>query len=136
MRNVFFITLILIATFSCKTHPLAVSDSKEEELKKNDTIRIANDELEYEVIIIDPGFTTWLNSVARPRNFYSLPFLENKNYLFVTEWNIRALQPQRYHPNLYEMRIDYDSNIHYGYEVNYLLYNYFMYFQRKYNQKL
>jgi hypothetical protein len=26
----------------------------------NDTIRIANDALEYEVIIIDPGFSTWL----------------------------------------------------------------------------
>jgi hypothetical protein len=28
----------------------------------NDTIRIANDTLEYEVIIIDPGFSTWLAS--------------------------------------------------------------------------
>ena len=38
---------------------------------KNDTVRIANDELEYEVIIIDPGFSTWLNSTALPRNYYS-----------------------------------------------------------------
>lgn len=136
MKSVLFFTLIFIATLSCKTSPTAISNTKEKELVKNDTIRIANEELEYEIIIIENGFNTWLASNARPRGFYSLPYLENKNYFFVTEWNIRALQPQRYNPNLYEMRIDYDSTIHYGYEVNYLLYNYFIYFQRKYNQKL
>lgn len=136
MKSVLFIALIFIATLSCKTSPTAISNSKEKELPKNDTIRIANEELEYEIIIIENGFNTWLASNARPRGFYSLPYLENKNYFFVTEWNIRASQPQRYNPNLYEMRIDYDSTIHYGYEVNYLLYNYFIYFQRKYNQKL
>ncbi len=33
-------------------------------------------------------------------------------------------QPQRYNPNLYEMTINYEPHIHYGYEVNYLIYNY------------
>ncbi|MBK9224643.1 MAG: hypothetical protein IPO23_08495 [Flavobacterium sp.] len=136
MKKLLFILCVLAILLSCTSKKPNVVNTEITKIVQNDTIRIANDTLEYEVIIIDPGFTTWLNSVARPRNFYSLPFLENKNYLFVTEWNIRALQPQRYDPNLYEMRIDYDSNIHYGYEVNYLLYNYFMYFQRKYNQKL
>ena len=136
MKKLLFILCVLAILLSCTSKKSNVLNTEVTKIAQNDTIRIANDTLEYEVIIIDPGFTTWLNSVARPRNFYSLPFLENKNYLFVTEWNIRALQPQRYDPNLYEMRIDYDSNIHYGYEVNYLLYNYFMYFQRKYNQKL
>ena len=37
---------------------------------------------------------------------------------------------------LYEMQIDYQNNINYGYEVNYILYNYFVYFQQKYKQKL
>lgn len=102
----------------------------------NDTVRIANDSLEYEVIIIDNGFSTWLASTALPRNYYSLTYLENKNYLYVTEWNNRVLQPQRYSPNLYEMTIDYRPNIHYGYEVNYLIYNYMIYFQNTYKQKL
>lgn len=102
----------------------------------NDTVRIANDSLEYEVIIIDNGFNTWLASTALPRNYYSLTYLENKNYLYVTEWNNRVLQPQRYSPNLYEMTIDYRPNIHYGYEVNYLIYNYMIYFQNTYKQKL
>ncbi len=103
---------------------------------KNDTVRIANDSLEYEVIIIDPGFSTWLVSMAQPRNFHSLIYLETKNQIYVNEWNNRVMQPQRYNPNLYEMTINYDPNIRYGYEVNYLIYNYMIYFQNTYKQKL
>ena len=91
---------------------------------------------EFEVIIIDNGFSTWLASRAYPRNYYSLQYLENKNNLYVTEWNSRVLQPQRYSPNLYEMSIDYRPDIRYGYEVNYMLYNYLLYFQLKYKQRL
>ncbi|HWS60647.1 MAG TPA: DUF6146 family protein [Flavobacterium sp.] len=102
----------------------------------NDTIRIANDSLEYEVIIIDPGFSTWLVSRAYPRGYHSQSYMENKNIFYITEWNNRVLQPQRYNPNLYEMTINYDQNINYGYEVNYLIYNYMIYFQNTYNQRL
>jgi hypothetical protein len=34
------------------------------------------------------------------------------------------------------MTINYETNINYGYEVNYMLYNYLVYFQLKNNQKL
>ena len=54
----------------------------------------------------------------------------------VMNWNNRVVQPQLWNPNLYELPIDYDPSIDYGYEVNYKLYNYFIYFQRKYNQRL
>ncbi|MGC4039419.1 MAG: DUF6146 family protein [Flavobacterium sp.] len=103
--------------------------------KADDIVRIANDSLEYEVIIIDPGFSSWLATQARPRGFYSELFLESRNQLYVNEWNLRALQPQRY-GGLYEMQINYDQNIHYGYEVNYLIYNYMTYFQIKNRQQL
>jgi hypothetical protein len=102
----------------------------------NDTVRIANDSLEYEVIIIDPGFSTWLASVASPRGFHSLSYLENKNQIYISEWNNRVMQPQRYPSNLYEMTINYDYGISYGYEVNYLIYNYMIYFQNTFKQKL
>ncbi|MGO2102488.1 MAG: DUF6146 family protein, partial [Psychroflexus halocasei] len=32
--------------------------------------------------------------------------------------------------------IDYQPHIDYGYEVNYMLYHYFLFFEQKYNQKL
>jgi hypothetical protein len=103
---------------------------------QNDTIRIANDDLEYEVIIIDSGFSTWLASRAFPRNYHSQFFMENKNNMYIMEWNNRVMQPQRFNSNLYEMTINYNSNINYGYEVNYLIYNYMIYFQNTFKQSL
>ncbi|MBA4133328.1 MAG: hypothetical protein C0525_01250 [Flavobacterium sp.] len=125
--------LIIIGCNSTKT----VADVSQNPLAKvSDTVKIANDSLEYEVIIIDPGFSSWLSGRALPRGYYSENYLEVKNQFYVTEWNRRAMQPSLYDTNLYEMQINYDMNIHYGYEVNYLIYNYFIYFQNRYNQRL
>jgi hypothetical protein len=140
MKKYLYILILLLVIVACSTVSkntvTANTPVHTPKVAVNDTVRIANDSLEYEVIIIDNGFSTWLASTALPRNYYSLTYLENKNYLYVTEWNNRVLQPQRYSPNLYEMTIDYRPNIHYGYEVNYLIYNYMIYFQNTYKQKL
>jgi len=104
--------------------------------KEGNTIEISSNKTAYEIIIIDVGFNTWLQSIARPEGYYSQTFLENRNWIYVIEWNNRVLLPLRYDPLLYELRINYDLNIDYGYEVNYKLYNYFIYFQRKYRQRL
>lgn len=139
MKKCFYILVLLFTIIACSTASKSISTTNPVPTPKvavNDTVRIANDSLEYEVIIIDNGFSTWLASTALPRNYYSLSYLEIKNQLYVTEWNIRALQPMRYDPNLYEMTIDYRPEIHYGYEVNYLIYNYMIYFQNTYKQKL
>lgn len=102
----------------------------------NDTVKIENDSLEYQILIIEPGFNVWLETTARPEGYYSQKYLENRNIILVNEWNARVMQPQRYNPQLYEMQIDYRSGTDYGYEVNYKLYNYFIYFQLTYNQRL
>jgi hypothetical protein len=113
-----------------------MSDQNKLTGKLSDTVRIANDKLEYEVLIIDPGFSRWIVTNTYPRGFYSQSFLESKNRTWVSEYNSRALQPMRYSPNLYEMTINYDPNVDYGYEVNYLIYNYMVYFQNTFKQKL
>ena len=137
MKNSFYILLLLFCfIIGCTTSKSIISGKEESTIKQSDTVRIANDELQYEVIIIDPGFSSWLISRAYPREYHSQSYLENKNQLYVSEWNSRVLQSQRYDPNLYEMTINYDTNIDYGYEVNYLIYNYFIYFQNTYKQKL
>lgn len=136
MKNLFVISLLLVLIGACSTPKGNLASAPSTNAAKGDTIRIANDSLEYEVIIIDIGFNTWLNSIALPRGYYSQFYLENKNRFYITEWNIRAQQPLRYDPNLYEMTINYDPNINYGYEVNYLIYNYMVYFQNRYQQKL
>lgn len=136
MKNSIYIFLVLSVIIACSTQKKGTAVIKKPATSINDTVRIANDELEYEVIIIDSGFSTWLASMALPRNYYSQSYLENKNRQYVQEWNSRVLQPQHYNPNLYEMRIDYNPTINYGYEVNYLIYNYMIYFQNTYKQKL
>lgn len=137
MKKCIAILIVLFTIVACSTTSKSIASSDSVSAKKiNDTVRIANDSLEYEVIIIDNGFSTWLASRAYPRNYHSLEYLESKNNLYVTEWNNRVLQPQRYSPNLYEMSINYRPDIHYGYEVNYLIYNYMIYFQNTYKQKL
>lgn len=104
--------------------------------KEGENVEIADEESNYEIIIIDPGFYNWLVSIARPEGYYSQSFMETRNSLYVMEWNRRVLNPSRFGSDLYQLSIDYDPAIDYGYEVNYKLYNYFIYFQRKYNQRL
>lgn len=134
--SVFFVLLFLCCTTKKNTiTPIPVIESSIPS-NVNDTIKIANHELEYEVIIIEPGFNTWLNTQAMPRGYYSENYLESRNRIWVNEWNSRVLQPLRFNRNLYEMQIDYNPSIRYGYEVNYLIYNYFIYFQLHYKEKL
>ena len=137
MKKIALSLILLVAMASCHFDKNISTKAKTPDTPKaSDMVRIANDSLEYEVLIIDSGFNSWLIGNARPRGFYSETYLENKNQIYVNEWNIRALQPQRYNSDLYEMQINYDPNIHYGYEVNYLIYNYMVYFQIKNRQQL
>ena len=137
MKKVVLIFVLIISLVSCHFDKNINAKPKTPDAQKaSDVVRIANDSLEYEVIIIDGGFNSWLASQAKPRNYYSESYLENKNQIYVTEWNSRVMQPQRYNPNLYEMQINYDRHIHYGYEVNYLIYNYMIYFQLTNKQQL
>lgn len=134
-----FVSFLLIATLlvGCNSSETAIKTSNDtNELINPDTVRIANDAISYEIIIIEPGFNTWLISTARPEGYYSQEFMEARNYQYVIEWNNRVLQPHRFNPSLYEMQIDYDPGVDYGYEVNYKLYNYFIYFQLTHNQRL
>ncbi len=144
MKYVYILIIVIGIIYSCGSsqqefkEDLNITEAEKEafSVKKSDTVTIANDSVEYEITIIDPGFSIWLNSIAQPRGYYSQQFMESRNDIYVLNWNQRAMQPLQYNPDLYEMQIDYDPRIDYGYEVNYQLYNYFLYFQRKYNQRL
>lgn len=134
-----WIGLGLLLWAGCSSpRPVAVDPGEKSvfEEKSADSVRIADVESNYEIIIIEPGFYNWLVSIAKPEGYYSQTFLENRNAIYVQNWNNRVLNPREFDPDLYELQIDYDPSIDYGYEVNYKLYNYFIYFQRKYNQRL
>lgn len=103
---------------------------------KEEPVVIQNDSLEYKIIIIEQGFTSYLHTIAKPVGYYSQGYLENKNQFYVTIWNQRASNPIRYSPSIYENNINYDFHINYGYDVNYKLFNYFEFVQRKYRMRL
>ena len=136
MKYLMITILIFFSVYACKSSQ-NVTGSKDVVSTDtvNDTIKITNEELEYEIIIIEPGFDSWLVT-QKPMWYYSNSTLAIKNYFYVTEWNPRVMQPSRYNPNLYEQQINYDSNVDYGIQVNYKLFMYFEYFQKKYKQKL
>jgi thioredoxin-related protein len=135
MKRIF---LLLFAVFSILIACKASQDKKSFEDKpklESDTIRISNEELKYDIIIVDPGFTNWFNTYARPRNYYTQSYMESRNKVWILEWNIRAQNPKKY-GDIYDMMINYQTNINYGFEVNYMLYNYLIYFQLTYKQQL
>jgi len=133
MKTLITSVLILLLIISCNSAIKTTSTNKDS-LPEN-AVRIANDSLEYEIIIIDIGFETYLHSIAKPDNFYSQQYYETKNTFYVTEWNIRAQNPLKYNSSIYENVIDYNFNTNYGLDVNYKLYNYFKFVEYKYKQR-
>jgi hypothetical protein len=128
----FFLIIILLCNCAGNTKNFEVQNTD----SFLDTLKIVNDTLEYEIIILEPGFNGWLISNARSRGFHTQIFFETRNRVWISEYNNRHRQPFSFDPNLYPLHIEYDANTNYGYDVNYLLYHYLVYFQLKYNQKL
>jgi len=137
IKNYHIILLLLSLIVGCNSFKSTSNGSSitSKTDQKLDTIKIANDSLNYEIIILEVGFNSWL-ATQRPRGFYTQNFLENRNRVLVAEYNNRVNEPSRFNNQLYPFRIDYDYQTDYGYEVNYLLYHYFLFFQQKFNQKL
>ena len=135
MKKFILFCAVLFGIYSCSsTKNIDKPGKKNPTSVTNDTVRIANDSLEYEIIIIEPGFNSWL-ATQRPKEHYSLSLLEKKNSFMVSSYNSRVTTGN-YNRDLYSWEINYDSTLKYGVEVNYLLYQYLQYFQEKYNQKL
>lgn len=133
MKYLLSILVFALVIISCDTSKSTVQTNQDDS-KFSDTVRIANDSIEYEIIIIEPGFNGWLITQP-PKGYYGLNYLETRNRQYVTEYNYRVYAPG-FNKNLYVQEINYDPSISYGLEVNYLLYNYFKYFEITYNQKL
>lgn len=89
--------------------------------------RVSVDSLEYRLIILDPGFETWL--AGQPsKDFYSNEYYRIKNQLYVSEWNLRYMSGSN--DGFYENYIDYKMDTDYGIDINYKLYYYFKYFEK------
>ncbi len=139
MKRLLFIFAIATSFVSCistEKLPEKQDPIQDKKIISSDTLKISDSELEHDIIIIEPGYNSWLASKAKPKGFYNQMHLENNNLKLVREWNARVLEPQKYSANLYEAQIFYNQKINYGYDVNYKLFNYFVYFQNRYKQNL
>ena len=130
MKKFLFIAFAGFLLFQCKTpqQTTAQTDSK---------VTIAKDSIEYDVIVTDIGYDYYLNTIAKPMNFYSQAYYEQKNHLYVPIYNQRVRSSYSTHwMNIFEQEIEYDNSINYGLEVNYKLYNYFKFIEYTYKIKL
>ena len=82
LHPLLFGLILSFSLLSCTSQQSTLDVSSEEKalFDSNDEapVEIADDETEYEIIIIEPGFNTWLNSIARPEGYYYQSFFENK----------------------------------------------------------
>jgi len=132
LKPLFYILSVLLF-IACGSYPATTS---KDNVTQEEPVIIANEALEYEIIIIDPGFTSYLFSIAKPMSYYSQTYLQGKNRIYVANWNNRARSPQQFNSNVYENIIDYEPNVDYGLEVNYKLYWYFKFAEQKYKMRL
>lgn len=131
MKNLFYILCFAGLLYSCgSTNKNAITGTQ----KSDDKVVIGNDSLEFELLIFDADFKQWL-MMQPSMESYDLSYLKNKNRRFVTQYNINARHPQG-NKGLYPHIINYEFDIEYGKKLNYMLYNYFVFFQEKYDQRL
>ena len=100
---------------------------------KHVTDTVSVDSIEYKLIILDPGFDSWI--LTKPsKQFYSKAYYEYMNRLYASEWNYRYTTIINHCE--YDSYIDYAPEIDYGLDLNYKLYYYFKYFEETYKTKL
>lgn len=122
--------LIILFIFSCGIQREGNSN-RAGRVALRDTSQV-KDSLEYELIIFDPGFEYWLNSMSFQKTQYSNSYLQSMNNLYVSEWNRRYSMGD----NRIESYIDYSPLNEYDFELNYKLFMYFKFFEERYRVKL
>ncbi len=115
----------LLVSFICVLNLSMVSAQE-----KADTIvlDLSNDSTEYQLIIIDIGFESWLVT-QKPISFYSNEHYRMWNLRYASEWN--SLYNTGRYPEYVESYVDYRAGVDYGVDLNYKLYYYFKYFEEK-----
>lgn len=87
-----------------------------------------SDSVEYDIIVMDPGFESWFLKHRKPQWYHTKEMLETKNWQYVIAWNATVINGQfqmRNPNNPFDQQIDYRKNVDYGMDLNYKLYYYF-----------
>jgi hypothetical protein len=92
------------------------------------------DSVQYELIVDELGYDSWISTNARPVWYHEQAFYRNWNILYTTEFNYRVLHYPAVHP--FTEWINYSPQIDYGIDLDYKLYWYFKFIEDKYNTRL
>ena len=128
-----FIYILFLSVFITSCNP---QQQIQQSATENKLTFEPNEDGEYDIIVFDPQYETFLLSVARPKTFYSYDYLKNKNRFYVTTWNQRHQNPTFYNPDLYAVSIDLDPNIEYGLDFEFKLFQFFQFIEWKYGVRL
>ncbi|MBR8534700.1 hypothetical protein KDU71_03945 [Carboxylicivirga sediminis] len=124
---VFFSMLVVVCIIGCKTtKPVSTDELPAQEISVE-----SSDSTEYELIVFDPRFETFLATQPYPKEFYSDNYYQQWNYRYCIEWNIRHTNPMRY-GDFYETSIPYELSVNYGLDFNFRLYQYFQFIEQEY----
>lgn len=129
MKAILFFGITIFAWTSCGVSQKATTDAPDQTVEV-----VAEDSLEYELLVLDPGYDAFL-MMQPPAEFHSQSYYENWNHQYVLEWNSRHRNPLRY-GDFYQTEIHYDPHEDYGLELNYQLYYYFLFIEQNYGIKL
>jgi len=88
------------------------------------------DSVEYELLVFDPGFDTFLATQPYPKWYYTNDYYRNWNIRYSIEWNTRHQNPLRY-GSFFETDIPYDASVDYGLDFNFQLYQYFQFVEKE-----
>lgn len=130
MRNILQLLILIIAFAACSPRASSNIDVPKSE---NLVINNGENEEEYELTIIDPGFQTWFSSHAKPVNFYSKSYYESQNRRYVTSWN--ELYQRTGGSGPFGNYVDYRFTEDYGLALNYELFWYFKYIESLYGNR-
>ena len=83
------------------------------------------DQDQYDVVIIDPGFNNWFETTWNPAIDHSEKYYDQWNDQYVSAWNYKASHMG--YSDYFDSSINYDPATDYGMEVSRKLYYYFRY---------
>ena len=82
-----------------------------------------NESNEWDLIVMDAQYDSFLASEARPKSMYTEQYLKSKNTFLVQEWN--SYYYSRAYSKVIESTIDYNPSEKYGLDFEYKLYQVF-----------
>ncbi len=125
-----FLIIGLILITGSPVFSVTVGNEPVDTLKLDEKVENKNDTITYELVIFDPGFSSWYARESRPASFYSQAYLERWNKILTDQWN-QLIHSARRRDCAPEVYLDYDTDIDYGMQFNHELFYYFKYMHRR-----